>query len=382
MGGLGNLIALPLQGQALKKGNSAFIDQFWHAYQDQWAQLINVKRIKKSWIEEQLREWHLENDPMGMLSVADEQGEDKPKPWEKRRLIFEKEQVIGSVRITLANQIYIETTNLKPAFKNMLRRMGAFSNPQFYKRQAMGYEVRGIPRIIWCGGEEDGYIAIPRGKLEILTTTLKEAKIPYSLTDRRQVGRQIQVSFQGQLYPEQQLACDCMLKNDTGILSAATAFGKTAVGAAMIAERKVNTLILVHNREIMKNWVEDLQKFLLIDEKPPTYTTKKGRVKQRKTVIGTLYGGHDSLGGIIDICMVASLGSADAIDERIRDYGMVLMDECHHAGAANAEAVMREVHARYVYGLTATPKRDDGMEQKVFMQFGPIRWSTESVNTR
>lgn len=374
LGGLGNLIALPLQGQALKKGNSAFIDPFWHAYPDQWEQLRNIQRIKRSWIEEKLREWHLENEPMGMLSVANEQGEDKPKPWEKRRFAFSKEQVIGRMRITLANQIYVETANLKSALKNSLRRMGAFSNPQYYKKQAMGYETRGVPRIIWCGSEEDGYIAIPRGKLEELTAALQEAGIPYQLTDKRQVGKTIQVSFQGQLYPEQQLACDHLLKYETGILSAATAFGKTAVGAAMIAERKVNTLILVHNREIMKNWMEDLQKFLLIDEKLPTYTTPTGRVKQRKNVIGALYAGHDSLGGIIDIAMVASLGSGDAINERIRDYGMVIMDECHHAGAANAEAVLREVSARYVYGLTATPKRDDGMEQKIFMQFGPIRW--------
>ena len=374
LGGLGNLIALPLQEQALKKGNSAFIDQFWHAYQDQWEQLRNIRRIKRSWVEEKLQEWHLENEPMGILSVTDEQGEDKPKPWEKRRTAFSTEQMIGSMRITLANQIYIETANLKPALKNTLRRMGAFSNPQFYKKQAMGYETRGVPRIIWCGSEEDGYIAIPRGKLEVLTAALQEAGIPYQLTDKRQVGKTIQVSFQGQLYPEQQLACDHLLKYETGILSAATAFGKTVVGAAMIAERKVNTLILVHNREIMKNWMEDLQKLLLIDEKLPTYTTPTGRVKQRKSMIGTLYAGHDSLGGIIDIAMVASLGSGDAIDDRIHDYGMVIMDECHHAGAANAEAVLREVGARYVYGLTATPKRDDGMEQKIFMQFGPIRW--------
>ena len=373
-GGLGNLIALPLQGQALRKGNSAFIDQFWHAYQDQWKQLRNVQKIKRSWIEEKLHEWHLENEPMGILSESDEQDETKTKPWEKHKFAFSKEQVVGSLRIILANQIYIETANLKPALKNMLRRIGAFSNPQFYKKQAMGYDTRGTPRIIWCGSEEDGYIAVPRGKLEVLTTTLQEAGISYSLTDKRQGGKQIQVSFQGQLYPEQQIACDYLLKYETGILSAATAFGKTVVGAAMIAQRKVNTLILVHNREIMKNWAEDLQKFLMIDAELPTYTTPTGRVKQRKSVIGTLYAGHDSLGGIIDIAMVSSLGSADAIDERVQDYGMVMMDECHHAGAANAEAVIREVSARYVYGLTATPKRDDGMEQKVFMQFGPIRW--------
>ncbi len=374
LGGLGNLVALPLQGQALKKGNSAFIDEFWHAFPDQWEQLRKVWRISREWIEDKLREWHMESESLGTLSVTDELGEDKPKPWEKRRSSFGKEHIIGSMRITLANQIYIETANLKPALRNALRRMAAFSNPQFYKKQAMGYEVRGIPRIIWCGSEEDGYITIPRGKLEALTKNLHEAEIPYTLTDKRQMGKPIRVSFQGTLYPEQQLACDQLLRYETGILNAATAFGKTVVGAAIIAERKANTLILVHNREIMKNWVEDLQKFLEIREDMPEYTTLTGRIKHRKSVIGTLYAGHDSFGGIIDVAMIASLGSTDSIDERVHDYGMVLMDECHHAGAVNTEAILREVTARYVHGLTATPKRDDGMEQKIFMQFGPIRW--------
>ena len=373
-GGLGNLIALPLQGLALKTGNSAFIDEFWHAYPDQWAQLRRVQRISKLQIEEKLREWHMESEPLGTLSTADNQGEDKPRPWEKSRFKFSREHLIGSMRITLGNQIFIETANLKPALRNTLRRMGAFSNPLFYKRQAMGFEVRGIPRIVWCGYEEDGFIAIPRGKMNVLTEGLRDAGIPYTLEDKRQQGKTIRVSFRGELYPEQQLACDHLLQYETGILSAATAFGKTAVGAAMIAERKVNTLILVHNREIMKNWVEDLQKFLEIDEELPVYTTPTGRVKHRKGAIGTLYAGQNNLGGIIDVAMISSLGRAGDIDERVRDYGMVMMDECHHAGAANAEAALREVNARYVYGLTATPKRDDGLEQKIFMQFGPIRW--------
>lgn len=53
---------------------------------------------------------------------------------------------------------------------------------------------------------------------------------------------------------------------------------------------------------------------------------------------------------------------------------MVIMDECHHAGAAIAGDVLNAASAKYVYGLTATPKRDDGQEQKIFMQFGPIRY--------
>ena len=344
-GGLGNLIALPLQGQALKKGNSAFIDEYWHAYPDQWAVLRQVDRITRAFIEEKLQEWHTDKDSLGPLSVTDEQGGELKKPWEKKQFSLSGDQIVGNMRITLANQIYIETANLKPAAKNTLRRMGAFSNPQFYKRQAMGYQVRGIPRIVWCGSEEDGFIAVPRGKLENLKKLLQNDSIPYNLIDKRQTGRRISVEFCGSLYPEQQIAADNLLRYETGILSAATAFGKTVVGAAMISEKKVNTLILVHNREIMKNWVEDIEKFLQIHEDLPTYTTPSGRVKQRKSVVGTLYAGHDSLGGIIDVAMIASLGSAEAVDERVRDYGMVLMDECHHAGAANAEAVLREISA-------------------------------------
>lgn len=165
-----------------------------------------------------------------------------------------------------------------------------------------------------------------------------------------------------------------MLQYDTGILSAATAFGKTAVGAYLIAQRKVNALVLVHTSEIMQNWVEDLTKFLQINETPPDYITPKGRHKKRTSTIGTLYGGHNSLTGILDVAMVFSLGKHGEISTLVKDYGLVLMDECHHAGAANAEQVLSAVSAAYVYGLTATPKRDDGQEQRIFFQFGPVRF--------
>ena len=372
-GGLGNLIALPLQGQALKKGNSAFIDEYWHAYPEQWEVLRKIKRLKRSWIEERLNEWAADTGVLGNLSKEDADPQSE-KPWEKKKNKLKADSVIGAMRITLANQIYIETANLKPAAKNALRRMAAFSNPQFYRNQAMGFSVKGVPRIIWCGGEEDGYILLPRGKQEELIAHLQMAGIPFQIQDKRNPGKPIHVQFKGTLYPEQQTALEKMLQYDHGILHAATAFGKTAVGAAMIARRKVNTLILVHNREIMKNWADDLQKFLMINEEAPAYTTPTGKIRHRKNIIGTLYAAHDTLNGIIDIAMVTSLGAGENVDERVRSYGLVLMDECHHAGAANTETVLREINAKYVYGLTATPKRDDGMEQKVFMQFGPIRY--------
>ena len=165
-----------------------------------------------------------------------------------------------------------------------------------------------------------------------------------------------------------------MLQHDNGILGATTAFGKTAVGAYLVAEKKINTLILVHNTEILKNWEEDLRKFLDISEDLPQYKTKTGRIKKRNSAIGTLYAGHNSMTGIIDVAMFSSLGKKDEVNPIVEQYGMVIMDECHHGAAQTVEDVIGNVKAKYVYGLTATPKRDDGMEKKVYMQFGPVRF--------
>ncbi len=371
-GGLGNLIALPLQGQALQKGNSAFVNERWEPYPDQWEYLRNTRKISKDFIEEKIKDW----TPQGVLGVLStvEAETEKATPWKKDKFSFHKEDISGKLCVVLADQIYVDTENLKPRFQNMLRRMASFQNPAFFRNVAMGYSIKGISRILCCYQDIDGYIALPRGKWEQMQSCMEAAGISVEITDERQRGRTIQVNFQGTLYSEQMMAAQAMLAHDTGMLSAATAFGKTAVSAYMIAERKVNTLILVHNREIMKNWVEDLQKFLEIQEECPEYVTPKGRHKRRKSVIGTLYAAHDSITGIIDVAMASSLGKPGEISDIVKNYGMVIMDECHHGAALTIEAVLREVSGKYVYGLTATPKRDDGLEQKVNMQFGPIRY--------
>ena len=177
--------------------------------------------------------------------------------------------------------------------QNALRRMAAYSNPQYYKNLAMGFSTRDNPRIVACSEDFDDYICIPKGLQEKLTEKLGEAGIPYEVSDERQTGRNIHVDFAGELYPEQRKAAERMLQYENGILHAATAFGKTAVGSYLIAEREKNALVLVHNKEIMNNWVEDLQKFLDINEEPPEYKTPTGRVKRRKSVIGTRYAGQE-----------------------------------------------------------------------------------------
>lgn len=380
VGGLGNLIALPLQGQALRKGNSAFIDADWRVIPDPWKLMQNVKKLSISFVEEKIKEWTadgvlgvLASDMSGVLS-AEADGKKDSEPWEKKKKpCMLAEDVAGSVNIVIANQVYIEKNNVKPRMLNHFRRLAAFSNPEFYKNQAMGFSTKGIPRIIQCGSDTDEYVCLPRACEERLVELLKKANVQYQITDRKECGRSIRVSFKGQLYPKQMEAAETMLRYQYGILAAATGFGKTVIGAGLIAECKVNALILVHNREIMKNWLNDLSAFLEIDEPLPSYETKRG-TRTRKQLIGRLYAGHDSLGKVVDVAMITSFGKAGQIDERIKDYGLVIVDECHHAGAPTHEAVVREVQAGRIYGMTATPKREDGQEQRVFMQLGPVRY--------
>ena len=362
--GLGNLIALPLQGRALAQGNSAFVDENWNVIADQWNALKSVKKMSREYLEQKISEWH----------PADIKTDSKEKPWEIQECMFEKSDADQPIQVTVSDRIYIDTDGLKPRLQNRIRRMATFSNPEFYKKYAMGFSTAGVPRIVYCGFDEGKYICLPRGLLGELIEKLKEADIPCRIHDLREQGKDIHVSFNGKLYPEQQKAADSMLDFENGILAATTAFGKTVVGAYMIGYRKVNTLIIVHNTEILANWVKDLDRFLDIQEVLPEMKTKTGRIRKRKTSIGMLYGGHDSLTGVIDVAIVSSLGKNDEINPILNRYGMVIMDECHHAAAGTIMNVIGSVNARYLYGLSATPKRDDGMEKKVFMLFGPVRY--------
>ena len=338
--GLGNLVALPLQGQALKNGNSAFIDENWNAYPNQWECLNEVKKLSIEFVEEKIKEWSAD----GILGVLNNEpdpaaeGTDDVKPWEKSKHPLYKEDVNSAIEIVIADKVYINTKNMKPRMQNALRRLAAFSNPDFYKKAAMGLSTKGIPRIVFCGYDDGGYICIPRALQESLVDKLKEADISYSLTDNRCEGRPLDASFNGTLYEEQMRGAKAILEYDNGVLAATTSFGKTVVGAYMIAQRKTNTLILVHNTEIQKNWIEDLDRFLTINAELPEYQTKTGRIKKRKSVIGKLYAGHNSMTGIVDVAIFSSLGKGDDINPLIEQYGMVIMDEYDIIGLSREAA--------------------------------------------
>ncbi len=360
--GIGNLIALPLQGQALKNGNSAFVDKNWNAYPDQWDVLFNhTKKITVEEMEECIAKWQQElAEEKGTLASAFPQ--ERIKPWKKKEG-FSKSDVIGKMHIVLGDGVYVDALNLMPRLQNRIRSLAAFDNPVFYKNKRLGYSNYYNFSAVYMGRDTEGYICIPRGLRENLVNLCKEADIKYDITDIREKGRPIRVAFKGDLRTQQELAAQRLLTYDHGVLNAATAFGKTVVCSYLIAERKVNTLILLQSKELLDQWVDELNKFLAIDEELPTYKTKSGRVKKRNSVIGILHGSKNTLTGLIDVAMVGSVYSKGKFNELLNSYGMVIMDECHHAASSTAVEVLQRVNARYVYGVSATPKRGDSLEK-------------------
>ena len=373
-GSIGNLIALPLQGRALKSGNSAFVDENWNAYPDQWDILLNhTPKFSVEDIEKYIVRWRAELAD-GRQSGAAGGVQDRPKPWKKKEG-FSKSDVVGKVHMVLGDGIYVDTLNLMPRLQNQIRSMAAFDNPEFYKNKRLGYSNYSNFSAVYMGRDVEGYICLPRGLRESLIDRCVQASIEYELEDAREKGRPLRVSFKGDLRMQQSLAADRLLAYDHGVLSAATAFGKTVVCSYLISARKVNTLILLHNKDLIGQWVEELYHFLDIDEEPPIYKTKIGREKRRESVIGILHGGKDTLTGIIDVAMAGSLYGKGNYHELINSYGMVIMDECHHCGTNTSVQVMQKVNARYIYGVSATVKRGDNLEPIIQMLIGPTRHS-------
>ena len=367
-GELGNLIALPLQGQALKDGNSAFIDENWNAYHDQWKALLSTNKLSKQQVEDYITDRYSENKQNNYALLNDD-----TKPWEQTTF-FHKEDVSENLKVVLSNQIYVKTEKLKPRIQNQIRRLAAFSNPQFYKNKAIGLSNYAQSRFIYLGYDENGYICIPRGLLDTLQERCKNAGINIEVDDKRCNGKTLNVEFNGELRDNQKDAITALMKYDNGIISAATAFGKTVTCSGIISKIKTSTLILLESSALVEQWEKALNTFLTINEELPEYQTKTGRVKKRKSVIGIIHGAKDTSTGIIDIAMAGSLCKKGEYHQRLKEYGLVIVDECHHSASSTISAVLREVNAKYIYGVTATPFRGDGLEKIIFMLLGDIRY--------
>jgi len=375
-GGLGNLIALPLQKVARHNNNSVFIDNNFEPFKDQWEFLSTVRKLTELDVETLISRLCPGNE-LGILKSDDQ--EEPQKPWETNSVKLSMHDFPQSIKIVRANMLYIPKSGVSQTALNQLKRLAAFHNPEFYKAQAMRLSVKKIPRIISCSDETVEYLCLPRGCETNLKTLFTELKIEPQFSDKTNHGRSIDVEFNGCLRDEQPLALNKLLEHDIGVLSGTTAFGKTVVAINLIAERKVNTLIIVDKVNLVNQWKRRLTEFLTINENLPALgeVTKKGR-KKTNSIIGQLGAGKNNLSGIIDIAVMQSLNKMDEVKDCVKNYGMIIVDECHHIAAVSFEKVLKSSNAKYVYGLTATPQRKDGHHPIIFMQCGSIRYKDDA----
>src|SRR6266545_3319321 len=359
-GGFGNLIALPLQKHSRGDGNSVFLDDRGIPHRDQWAFLSTVRRIRRGHLEDVVRKAEQRGHVLGVnLPPAED---DDPAPWtaapsQRRKELPVAGDLPQSLELVLGNEIYVTKDGLAPGLRNRLLRVAAFQNPEFYKAQAMRLPTYDKPRIIGCAEKYPHHIGLPRGCLADVRQVLTELSIRAVIRDERHDGQPLHATFHGELRPEQKLAADAMLKHETGVLSATTAFGKTMIAAWLIAQRNASTLVLVHQRQLLDQWIERLAAFLDVPAKS----------------IGRIGGGRKTPTGLLDVAVIQSLVRKGVVDDCVGDYGQVIVDECHHLSAHSFDQVVRRAKARFVLGLSATVTRKDGHHPIIFMQCGPAR---------
>ncbi len=360
--GFGNQIALPIQGKARENGNSLFIDETFNVIEDQWKYLASIELINESFVKDFIKSNTIKADSTddSIYQNIKVGIEDFPK----------------KVKISISSGISIQKAGFSAKGLVYLRRKAAYNNPEFFSKQAMRISTYKTPRMTIVYEENEKNITLPIGLYESFIEELNKLNVKYELNFDQIEGSDIDVSFLGTLREEQNLAFSELISHNTGVLSATTGFGKTVIGAKMICERKCSTLILVHTKELALQWIDRLEEFIDIKYTIPEDSSKRGRKKARR-LIGQLGGGKKELTGKIDVALMQSMFENKNVKDIIDDYGMVIVDECHHVSSKSFSKIMRRTKAKYIYGLTATPIRKDGHHPIIFMYCGPIRYKVD-----
>jgi len=365
-GGFGNLIALPLQHEARKHGNTLFVDEGFQPWPDPWAFLASMPRMSVDQVESIARE-ALQSGLVLGVRHPEHGSDDDTLPWMRppsgrRALPKITEPLPKDVRAVQAQRIFMEKTGLPSPILNQINRLAAFQNPEFYKKQKMRLSTALTPRVIACAQDLGQHVALPRGCRDSLEQLLSEHGVRLVLDDQRVDGDPVEFAFHGELTPVQKQAARALLAHDVGVFVAPPGIGKTVLGTYMIARRQRSTLVLVHRRPLLDQWVAQLSMFLGLQSRE----------------IGRIGGGASKPTGRIDVAMIQSLVRKDSVDDLVARYGHVIVDECHHVPAVSFERVLSEIKARHVLGLTATPQRRDGHQPILEMQLGPVRFAVES----
>jgi superfamily II DNA or RNA helicase len=365
-GGFGNLIALPLQHGPRARGNSVFLDDQLRPYPDdqQWSYLASLPRIDVATVELIAREATDQGSVVGVRIATTDEGDEMPwarLPSRKRGRLVITEPLPNVVRAVLAQKLFVDKAGLPSPLINQIKRLAAFQNPEFYKKQSMRLSTATTPRVIACAEDLSQFVALPRGCQSEFEALLRDHGVSVEVEDQRVDGERLQLLFQGKLTSVQQAAADALCAHDIGMFVAPPGVGKTVVGTFLVAARGCSTLVLVHRQPLLDQWLAQLSLFLGLEPRQ----------------IGQIGAGKKTGNGQLDVAMIQSLVRKDCVQDIVAHYGHVIVDECHHVPAVSFERVLAEVKARYVVGLTATPQRRDGHHPIMAMQLGPVRFAVD-----
>jgi superfamily II DNA or RNA helicase len=360
-GGFGNLIALPLAKVPRQQGNTVFIDEQRRPYADQWAYLASLRRLPRDELDRLLERLA---PPAPISTPAADAGAAFSLESDERALDLScpkipTSAIQGEVTLRLDAAVHIPRTTLPPALLANLKRLATFANPVFYEKQRLRFPTYDTPRFLFAGEWHPDRLVLPRGVLEEAQRLIEDAGATAIIHDSRPVARRIRWTFSGQLRPEQELAVREMMKHERGVLAAPPGAGKTVMGCALIARHRTATLVLVHRAVLLDQWRQEATSLLGLKKKD----------------IGVWRGKTTTRTGRLDIAMLPSLARHENPAEVFAQYGLVIVDECHHVPAVSFEALLKACTCRHIVGLTATPQRKDGLERLMHLQCGPLRHS-------
>lgn len=332
--GLGNLIALPLQGQTRKNQNSLFIDidKDFKAFEDQWALLQSVKRIPKTKLENLYSQ------------------------FTHKVVMTETTNYNGAIPITIGPSISMPMESLSPGLINFLTDNLNFFNTEWAIKQRMGLPTYTIEKFFKTINKDDDTVYLPRGFQDELVKYLENHKLKFCLIDKRTKLDSVRLNPSFDLYDYQLEAVNELVKRDNGVLVSPPGSGKTIIGISLISQLKQPTLIIVHRKQIFDQWIERIQSFLDI----------------QKRKIGKIGSTAKSIKSPITVAMVQSLSKMKESSELASAFGTVIVDECHHMPAKMFRSAITKLNPYYLYGLTATPIRKHNDEKLIFVYLGPI----------